>query len=101
MDESNISPYGISKEYSVDKHGIRVIPGSQIRVLALDEEIIRFLPEDEVQELKSFIDGVFTILHVNSDGSVLVEKEWREGDVIMGHGLAVFPGQFETYVNDT
>jgi len=101
MEENNESPYGISKEYSIDKHGNRVNPGDQIRVLAVDERILSSLPNDEVQELKSFIGEVFTILHINSDNSVLVEKEWRSGEEIMGHGLAVFPEQFEAYLNDT
>ena len=101
MTKINQTPYGISKDYSTDKHGNRVKLGDQIRVLAVDERIIEPLPEDEVKELKSFIGGVFTIVHINSDNSVLVEKEWRTGEEIMGHGLAVFPEQFEAQHNAT
>ena len=101
MVKINQSPYGISKEYSADKHGNRVKPGDQIRVLTVDERILAPLPEDEVRELKSFIGGVFTIVHINNDNSVLVEKEWQEGEEIMGHGLAVFPDQFEVENNGT
>ena len=101
MVDTNQSPYGVSKEYSTDKHGNRVKLGDQIRVLTVDERILKSLPEDEVQDLKSFIGGIFTIVHINSDNSVLVEKEWREGEEIRGHGLAVFPDQFEAQNNGT
>ena len=101
MIENNQSPYGISKEYSTDKHGSRVKPGEQIKVLSVDERILESLPEDEVKELKSFIGGVFTIVHINNDNSVLVEKEWKSGEEIRGHGLAVFPDQFEAQNNGT
>jgi len=57
MEENNQSPYGISKDHSIDKHGNPVKPGDQILVLAVDERILSSLPEDEVQELKSFIGG--------------------------------------------
>ncbi|RDE24598.1 hypothetical protein DV711_03135 [Motiliproteus coralliicola] len=95
MIEHTESPYGKSKEFSTDKHGNEVRLGDDIRVLKVDERILAPLPEDEVEELKSFIGEVFSVVHINTDNSVLVEKEWRSGDEVMGHGLAVFPDQFE------
>jgi len=101
MEKANQSSYGTSKEYSTDKHGNRVKLYDQILVLTVDERILKSLPEDEVQELRSFIGGIFTIVHINSDNSVLVEKEWRSEEEVMGHGLAVFPNQFEAMNNAT
>jgi hypothetical protein len=93
--------YGKSKSHSRDKLGNVVYLGDQIRVLAIDERILEHLPKDEVEELNSFIGEVFTILHINTDDSVLVEKGWRSGDEIMGHGVAVFPEQFEACKSGT
>ncbi len=102
MKESIQSPYGTSKIFSMDKEGRRVEVGDTIRVLDVDERILAPLPEDEVNELRSFIGEVFTIIHINTDDSVLVEKQWKlNGGEIMGHGLAVFPDQFEVYPNAT
>ena len=96
MTNSEESAYGTSKKCSRDKHGDRVEVGNQIVVLDIDARILEPLPEQEINELKSFIGEVHTIVHINTDGSVLVEKEWlRPGGEIMGHGLAVFPDGFE------
>ena len=95
MSEVSQSPYGNSKESTVDKYGNKVCLGDLVRVLAVDDRILESLPDDEVEALNSFIGSVFPIVHINSDGSAVVEKEWRGGDEVMGHGLAVFPDQFE------
>ena len=55
--ENSEGAYGVSIEHSNDKHGKRVGVGDRIRVLAIDERILAPLPENEVQELESFIGG--------------------------------------------
>ncbi len=101
MSEETQSPYGISKESTNDKYGNQVGLGDLVRVLAVDDRILEALPEDEVERLNSFIDSVFPIVHINSDGSVIVEKELHYGEEVMGHGLAVFPDQFEACQSGT
>ncbi|MBY5939226.1 hypothetical protein [Marinobacter nauticus] len=77
---------------SKDSEGKEVFIGSYIKVLEIDPRITEFLPEDEVRDLNSFIGQVFEVKKINSDGSMLVSKEWHEeGLGVMGHDLAIFP----------
>ena len=56
---------------------------------------------DNLAALYDFVNRRLSDANINSDTSVLVEKEWQEGDEVMGHGLAVFPDQFEAQYNGT
>ena len=104
IDPANIveDDYGKGPRISRDRKGSEVQRGDLIRVLEVDPRILAPLGGQEVAELLSFIGESFPIRHINFDGSVLVEKEWIEdGGVIMGHGLAVFPTQFEVENDDS
>ena len=101
MSEVNQSLYGESKESINDKHGNKVGLGDLVRVLAVDDRILDSLPDDEIEALNAFIGSVFPIVHINRDGSAVVEKELRCGDEVMGHCLAVFPDQFEACQSGT
>lgn len=86
--------WGSAQSYA--STGETVERGDLIRVTEVDSRILESLPDDEVSDLKSFIGEVFPVVHINFDGSLYVEKEWLEdGELFSGHGLAVFPGQYE------
>ena len=76
-----------------DKNGTEVKVGDQILVHEIDSRITEYLPKDEVEDLQEFVNSVFTVNHINSDGSMVVAKEWKHpgSNEIMGHELAIFP----------
>ena len=78
---------------TLDSIGASVSVGDTIKVLEIDERIINFLPEDEVQELNSFINETFKVNSINSDGSMVVSKSWTQEEfgITSGHDLAIFP----------
>ena len=89
---------------TVDSNGDKVIVGDEIKVLEIDKAITRFLPKDEVQDLESFLNNVFKISKINTDGSMVVAKQWEhpEAGLISGHELAIFPnGSLLVKNNDT
>jgi hypothetical protein len=78
---------------TVDKNGKTVRVGDKILVHEIDKRITEYLPEDELESLNSFIGNTYKVNHLNTDGSMVVTKEWKdEGcDEIMGHDIAIFP----------
>ncbi len=81
---------------SVDKYGAWSIVGDNILVHAIDSHITEFLPQDEIDDLTAFIDQVFTVNHINTDGSMVITKETKCADgLIVGHDLAIFPAGAE------
>lgn len=76
-----------------DKNGTEVKVGDQILIHEIDSRITEYLPKDEVDDLQEFVNSVFTVNHINSDGSMVVTKEWQypESNEIMGHDLAILP----------
>lgn len=67
--------------------------GSRIKVLSIDDRILEYLPEEERNDLRSFVGEVFEVEDINSDGSMVVSKSWEleGGEQIMGHSIAIFP----------
>ena len=76
-----------------DKNGTEVKVGDQILIHEIDSRITEYLPKDEVEDLQEFVNSVFPVSHINSDGSMVVTKEWNypKSNEIMGHDLAIFP----------
>ena len=67
--------------------------GDHIKVQAIDKRILEYLPSDEKEELNSFIGEVLSVQGINSDGSMIVCKTWKnpEAHETMGHEIAIFP----------
>ena len=78
---------------SKDSKEDEVSIGDNIKVLEIDERILRFMPRDEKEELTSLVGQVFFVRNINSDGSMLVSKTWKqpESGEVMGHDVAIFP----------
>ena len=76
-----------------DSKGNAVFVGDKIKVLEIDRRITQNLPEDEKEELESFIGNELVVDKINSDGSMLVSKKWEDPELgeVMGHELAIFP----------
>ena len=76
-----------------DSKGSTVFIGDKIKVLEIDRRITQYLPDDEKEELESFIGNEFVVEKINSDGSMLVTKKWSAPELgeVMGHELAIFP----------
>ncbi len=90
-----------SKLLSKDRLGQTVAVGRNIKVLGIDERILASLPADEVGDLESFIGGAHEVININSDGSMIVSKEWSEDHgCYMGHEVAIFPEDAELIVNN-
>jgi len=81
------------KMRSRDSIGNEVLIGSTIKVLRIDERITKFLPADEVADLNSFVGNILPVIKINSDGSMIVSKNWKgqEPGEIYGHDVAIFP----------
>ena len=89
---------------TVDSTGEKVSVGDEIKVLEIDKAITKFLPEDEVRDLELFINNVFKISRINTDGSMVIAKQWEhpEAGLISGLELAIFPsGSLLVKNNDT
>ncbi len=78
---------------SKDSAENEVSTGDSIKVLEIDKRITEYLPEDEKEELASFIGDVLIVKKINTDGSMLVGKTWEyeKTDGMMGHEVAIFP----------
>lgn len=63
-----------------DSNGQDVEVGSKVRVLAIDENTIDSLPQDERKMVASMVNEVLTIYEIDEYGRAWVEKVWDQGD---------------------
>ena len=78
---------------SIDSLQQKILIGDEIKVLKIDERITEYLPDEEKEVLASFIDNVFQVEEINSDGSMVVSRSWEHPELgeISGQSVAIFP----------
>jgi hypothetical protein len=78
---------------TIDKFGKTVRVGDHILVHEIDKRITEHSPEDELESLNAFIGNTYKVNHLNTDGSMVVTREWKyeDSDEIMGFDIAIFP----------
>jgi hypothetical protein len=62
-----------------DVNGKDVVVGSMVKVLSIDEALLKALPRDEVQDVKSMIGEIFEVYEINGQFAS-VEKWWDRGE---------------------
>ncbi|MDE2420745.1 MAG: hypothetical protein KGO49_06130 [Gammaproteobacteria bacterium] len=79
----------------VDCHGKSAFVGTRVKLLSINPDITRGLPEDEVSDLNSMINDVFEITEIR-DGRAFIEKIWELGNGSSNiHIIGVQPQDFE------
>jgi hypothetical protein len=76
---------------SFDKDGTLVVIGDTIEILNIDERLYKWLDHEDKQSLLNFVGDKLQVTKINSDGSLLVTKFKKYGDIIDGHDVAIFP----------
>jgi hypothetical protein len=87
----------MKKEKSTrDRLGNIVKEGDAIRLLSLNWNGIRELPEREQHELKTMIREVHKVREIDSHGNIWITKVWDHGgNETESHCLALAPEEFE------
>lgn len=78
-----------------DRTGRPVRMGTRVRLLHIAPFLKRDLPVDEVHELEAMVGEVFDVYEVDEDGRAWIEKEWRDGDGLRSHSLALASHEME------
>ena len=72
-----------------------------MKVLALADDFLLSLPDDELEKVREMIGGVFEVDEVDEWGQAWVTKLWDVGDGdIDGHGVGLSPPEMEVVVGD-
>jgi hypothetical protein len=75
----------------VDKHGRVVTVGARVRLLLVSETLLRDLPKEEVDDLRSMIGEIFEVTEIDQYGKPWIGNGWSspaEGQY-RGHSLAL------------
>ena len=77
---------------TTDHLGQIVRVGTRVKVLALADDFLLSLPDDELEKVREMIGGVFEVDEVDEWGQAWVTKLWDVGDGdIDGHGVGLSP----------
>jgi DNA phosphorothioation-dependent restriction protein DptG len=78
----------------VDLNGNEVKVGSKVKVLYIKPKITEYLPDEEVNDIKSMLNEILAVYEV--DEYAWVEKWWDRGDgKAESHSLALSPQEME------
>jgi hypothetical protein len=78
-----------------DRNGKPVSPGARVRLVALSDNWVEDLPQEERTDVTSMIGAVFTV-EIDEDGDVWVERWWDDGGgVSHGHSIRLNPQEME------
>ena len=70
--------------------------GSMVRVLHIDEEIIKSLPKEEIMDVNSMLHDVLEVYEIDEHGQAWVEKKWHRGEgQIESHSLGLSSNDME------
>ena len=80
-----------TKHFPVDKYGRVVAVGARVRLLLVSETLLRDLPKEEVDDLRSMIGEVFEVTEIDQYGKPWIGKGWSstEEGQYRGHSLAL------------
>lgn len=80
-----------------DRAGREVTVGSRVRVISLSQSFLDSLPEDEKDDVRSMIGGVFEVYEIDEYGSPWVGKGWssEDGETYRGHHVALDSTEME------
>ena len=79
-----------------DHLGRTVRVGSRVKVLAVSEELLNSLPDDERAHVREMIGALFDVEEIDSYGQAWVTKWWRHGPRhSTSHGVGLTPSEIE------
>jgi hypothetical protein len=82
-----------------DVNGKDVVVGSKVKVLSIDEALLKALPSDELVDVKSMVGEVFEVYETN-DQYASVEKWWNRGEGrTESHSIALAKHEMELVVD--
>ena len=81
----------------LDRNGRVVKVGSRVRIVQLSESMIKSLPENEIEDVRSMIGEVFEVTEIDEHGHPWVGKGWmsNSGEEYRGHSIALEPTEME------
>ena len=82
-----------------DVNGKDVVAGSKVKVLSIDEALLKALPSDEIADVKSMVGEVFEVYETNGQYAS-VEKWWNRGEGrTESHSIALTKHEMELVVD--
>ena len=84
-----------------DHLGHIVLVGSRVKILALSDQFLSSLADDELAEVREMIGGVFEVDEIDEWGQAWVTKWWDAADGDLdAHGIGLSPSEMEVIVGD-
>jgi hypothetical protein len=83
---------------TTDRTGCTVTVGTRIRLLEIADSVLRDLPADEQQDLRSMVGEVFEVYEIDKHGAAWVEKCWPGADgacCSRSHSIGLDPHEME------
>ena len=82
-----------------DINGKDVVDGSKVKVLSIDEALLKSLSSNEISDVKSMVGEVFEVYETNGQYAS-VEKWWDRGEGRSGsNSIALAKHEMELVVN--
>ncbi|MEW7987351.1 MAG: hypothetical protein ACH255_19895 [Candidatus Thiodiazotropha sp.] len=82
-----------------DVNGKDVVVGSKVRVLSIDESLLKALTREEIADVKSMVGEVFEVYEIN-DQYASIEKWWNRGEGRSeSHSIALAKHEMELVVH--
>ncbi len=83
-----------------DRNGRPVNVGSLVRIIHIDEAVIKSLPENEKQNVESMLNQVFEVYEIDEYEQAWVEKKRHYGEEkIESHSLGLSSQEIELIKN--
>ena len=81
----------------VDRNGRVVSVGSRVRIVKLSESLLKSLPDNEIEDVRSMIGEVFEVTEIDQYGHPWVGKGWNSagGSEYRGHSIALEAAEME------
>jgi hypothetical protein len=68
------------KKSPCDINGKIINIGCRVRVLSVSQDLMTSLPQDEIEDLKSFIGEIFEVYEIDERGGAWVEKVFEDNE---------------------
>ncbi len=82
-----------------DVNGKDVVVGSKVKVLSIDEALLKSLSSEELADVKSMVGEVFEVYEINGQYAS-VEKWWKRGEGRSeSHSIALAKHEMELVVH--
>ncbi len=79
-----------------DRNGNSVKVGMLVRVIHVDEALIKSLPEEEREDVRSMQNDVLEVYEIDKYGQAWVEKNWNRGNgQTESHSLGLYAHEVE------